>query len=243
MGKKIEPGGILGYNYLTDRVNKNEILFRLKTRAILAVDAISKHYKTTSGLVILDFGSAEGKTLLEMNQLMSDSIFYGVEYSRVLLKSASDLPKNIKIMHGDICNLPAGITEKSFDAVIALACLEHVPDPLYAVREATRVLKKNGLFIATCPEPFWDDFAVKVGLLREDQHECDLDKKKIISVIKNAGLELVDYKRFMWAPISYLPYLKLPVSPHFALRLDSVIERIKILNWLFVNQLVIGRMT
>lgn len=49
----------------------------------------------------------------------------------------------------DIINLP--IDDNSFDAVLCSEVIEHVPNPILALKEITRVLKKDGYLILTAP--------------------------------------------------------------------------------------------
>lgn len=44
---------------------------------------------------------------------------------------------------GDITNID--VQDETFDAVMCIEVLEHVPDPISAMKELTRVLKKEGL--------------------------------------------------------------------------------------------------
>jgi SAM-dependent methyltransferase len=233
------PKGVLNQNYANDRIKKNELHFRLKVRAKCACDAVCRHYHKTSGVQILDFGSAEGKTILEMNRLLPDSLICGIEYSKSLIEAAKKLPDNAFILQGDVCSIPKDIPENTFDIITALACLEHLSNPVDAVKEAFRVLKTQGLLIITCPVPFWDNMANKAGFLKEEHHESVMDKRKLLSVVKEGGFQLVEYKRFMFAPVSFLPYLNIPVSIDFSLAFDDMIQRFKILNLLFVNQVVV----
>jgi SAM-dependent methyltransferase len=49
----------------------------------------------------------------------------------------------------DITNIP--IDDQSFDNVLCSEVLEHVPDSVAALKELTRILKKNGRLILTAP--------------------------------------------------------------------------------------------
>jgi 2-polyprenyl-3-methyl-5-hydroxy-6-metoxy-1,4-benzoquinol methylase len=238
---KQKPKGILGGQYANSRIKKAEMRFRFKTRARIAANTIQKFYKMNSNLQILDFGAAEGKTMLEMNKLLPGSVFWGLEQSEDLVLSAKGMPDNIHLIHADVFDIPNEIKKYSFDVVTALAFLEHIADPLTGVKEAIKILKYNGLFIATCPVPFWDFIAQKTGFLKKDQHESTINKKKLLTLIRNNGLELIEYKRFMWAPLSFLPYLNINLSVRFSLAIDRFIEQLKVLNWLFVNQFVVGK--
>jgi ubiquinone/menaquinone biosynthesis C-methylase UbiE len=58
----------------------------------------------------------------------------------------------------DACDL--GLVAESFDAVISSECIEHTADPLRAVREMCRVLKRPGVLVVTTPNKVWHFSAV-----------------------------------------------------------------------------------
>jgi ubiquinone/menaquinone biosynthesis C-methylase UbiE len=49
----------------------------------------------------------------------------------------------------DITNIPC--SDNSFDAILCTEVLEHLPDPICALKEFSRVLKPNGVLILTAP--------------------------------------------------------------------------------------------
>lgn len=51
--------------------------------------------------------------------------------------------------YGDICNLP--IDDEIFDYVLCTEVLEHVPEPIKAIQELSRICKKGGHIIITTP--------------------------------------------------------------------------------------------
>ena len=68
-----------------------------------------------------------------------------------------------------------------------------------------------------------------------------MNKKLLKSFFIEAGFEILKNNKFMFAPVSFLPYLKINVNPKFSLQLDSVIYSLRIFNFLFVNQYIVGR--
>lgn len=232
--------GVLDSNYAQERLRKPELKFRYRTRARMVFDAAKEFLGKTDNLNIVDYGAAEGLTMLEMNKLFPDSKLLGIEYADDLIAAAPKLPDNLRLVKGDVTALPEEIESESCDLVTALALLEHLPDPHKALAEAYRILRPGGIFVATCPAPMWDHISTSLGLLKDDQHEQEVNKKAFGSFIEGAGLEFAAYRRFMWAPVGFLPYFGIPVNPRFALTVDKIVRAFLIFGPMFVNQCAIG---
>ena len=235
------PDGVLDQNYAHDRMTKPELRWRLATRAAVVVDAARRFLHCQDGLRVLDMGCAEGRTMLEISAQLPHSAFDGVEYATDLVQSAVALPDGIRIWQGDITALPTNISAASYDIVSALAVLEHLSSPVSGVREAQRVLKPGGIFVATSPSPAWDHLSATLGLLKGDAHVSDVSRSFLMGLVREAGLEPLEYRRFMWAPVAFLPYFHIRPSPRLALRVDRMIEALRFLNWMFANQAIIAR--
>jgi ubiquinone/menaquinone biosynthesis C-methylase UbiE len=240
MSKENKSIGVLSSNYAQERLRKPELKFRYKTRARIVFDSVKEFLGKTSNLKIVDYGAAEGLTMLEMDKLFPSSQLLGIEYAEDLIASAPALPENVSLIQGDVTKLPEEIESGSCDLVTALALLEHLPDPYKALTEAYRILRPGGIFVATCPAPMWDHISTTLGLLKDDQHEQEVNKKAFGSYIESAGLNFAGYRRFMWAPISFLPYFGVPVNPKFALTVDRILRACMIFAPMFVNQCAIG---
>ena len=232
--------GVLDQEYAYERKRKKEYIFRYKVRAAWVKKCIENYAQKNKALQILDFGSAEGLTLLELNKYFPDCYFTGIEYSRDLMDMAPNLPLNVKLVQGDITKLKENIRKIKYDVIIALAVLEHLEEPDKALREAFSVLKPGGLFLATAPNPVWDHLATRLNLLN-DHHQVSLTKALLHQLITDAGLIYLDFKRFMWAPVSVLPYFNVNISPHTSLKIDEYMGDLKFMNWLCVNQMIIAQ--
>jgi ubiquinone/menaquinone biosynthesis C-methylase UbiE len=200
-----------------------------------------KHLGRLSPIRLLDLGAADGRTMLEIRDLLGEGEYLGIERSRGLLASSVEMPAGLRLIEGDAERLPDDIMENSFDVVTALALLEHLADPLRAVAEVARVLRPGGIFIATCPVPFWDHVSGRLGLLQEKGHVSSMGKSRLLGTMRSAGLDVLEYRRFMFAPVGFLPYLGVRVPPGRSVGMDRVISGVGVFNWLFVNQCAAAR--
>jgi SAM-dependent methyltransferase len=232
--------GIMGSDYAVGRKSATHLIFRLNVRALTVAEIIKK-YVTARHIRLLDFGSADGQTLIALRRLLDKGEYVGVEASSALISYAPALPDDMRILEGDVNSLPESIPDGHFDAVTALALFEHLMKPSLAAREAYRAIRPGGILVATCPIPFWDTAAGNLGLLKNDQHEGKLDRTGLMKLLADAGFEFLEYRKFMWAPVSFLPYLKIPVGPLFARRLDRLVSGLRVFDWLFVNQCIAVR--
>ena len=233
--------GVLHGTYAREREAKPALRFRLAVRARVVVEAATTHLQNAADVRVLDMGCAEGRTATEICRLLPGSSVDGIEYSEELVAAAVGLPEGVTVRQGDVTALPDGLDAESYDVVSALAVFEHLPAPELAVGEARRILKPGGLLVATSPSPTWGRLAGKLGLLKDETHVLDVDKAVLIRIAQEAGLELVEYRRFMWAPVAFLPYVRAVPPAAAALRVDRVVEAAKLLNWMFVNQAVVAR--
>jgi len=227
--------------YIESRKVKAHLRYRYRARSLAAFSHFMEYGNGSRMPVVVDFGAAEGETLLELARLFKlQGTFTGLEISKDYVMKAPDLPENVRLLVCDITEPHCTVEEGSADMVTAMAVLEHLEKPEAAVGEAYRMLKKGGIFIATCPDPQWERIASCLGLLRDDSHYCCLDRKRLCGTIESSGLSVVLYRLFMWAPLAVLPYFGISLSPQFAMKVDDAVSGARALNLLFVNQLVVA---
>lgn len=234
------PGGVMDASYAAARSRKIHLKFRLRCRAQIVIRAVKKHLPPKT-VRLLEVGAADGRTLLEFASSLQNGEFVGIEYDAGLRAAAVPFPAGVTLLAGDAVLLPQHLPDASFDVVSMLALLEHLNRPEQALQEARRVLCPGGLLVATCPNPFWDALAGRLGSATTDHHVKDIDLCGMRQLIVAGGFEVIEARPFMWAPLAVLPYARIPVGPHFALRLDALMSRIPILRRFFVNAYVVAR--
>ena len=145
------------------------ILRRLRIKKIM--------HHIPKNCILCDFGCGTNAFFLST---IKSSIQLGIGLD---LQLQSQLDRKIKLI---TCNLDENIPLKSntVDVVTSLAVLEHLNNPMKNLREAYRILKKEGLLILTTPTPtskkILEFFAFKLGLLSINtigEHKHYFDKK------------------------------------------------------------------
>lgn len=238
---KAVPRGVMDASYAAGRIKKPHLAFRLRSRALMAADALRRYVPDADKPRLLDLGAAEGAALLETHRLLDARESLGIEYAADLIAAAPTLPSNCRLVEGDVTEPHTAVEVESYDLVTAMAVLEHLAEPVELMRQAYRALRPGGLFVASCPSSVWDNISGALGLHQDEYHEGHFDRARFFALGREAGLEPLEYRRFMWAPIGVLPYARIPVSPQVAARLDGVVRSVRVFNWGFVNQLFVAR--
>lgn len=234
--------GVMDAGYARGRDEKLHLAHRLKVRAAMTVDAFHRLHPRVAEVQVLEMGAADGKTLLQIRELLGGGGHYvGVELSAELLAAAPELPANVELLSGDVQALPGSLEDDRFHLCAALALLEHLDDPLVAVKEAFRVLRPGGVFVASSPNPLWDKIAGHLGMVADEFHTQEITPRRLRDLAHDAGFESIEFRPFMWVVTSFLPYLNVAPEPDLALRIDSLLRRIPFSRLAFVNQAVVGR--
>ena len=145
------------------------------------------------------------------------------------------------MIEGDVTQKNHKIKIAHYDLVSSLAILEHLENPEKLFENAFTALKAGGIFIASCPSPFWDKVSGIIKLHHDEFHAQNFDKKLFVKLSKKVGFRQLQYRKFMSAPIGFLPYLKVNVSPKFSYNFDKALTFFRFLNWTFVNQLFVAQ--
>jgi SAM-dependent methyltransferase len=230
-------------SYALGRVEKMHLNYRYRVRAQVAHDAFVGHVGAPPEAPrVLEMGAAEGRTLLHLRELLGrpGGDYVGVEYADDLIAAAPPLPPGARLIKGDVMDLPDELEGASFDLVTCLAVLEHLPDPAACVAEAWRVLRPGGVFVATCPNPFWDQIAGTFGMVADEHHEVEVTGAYMVELARSAGFARARFRPFMWVFTGVLPYLRVDLDPALSLRVDEAIARLGVLDFSFVNQALVA---
>jgi SAM-dependent methyltransferase len=144
-----------------------------------------------SGRRLLDAGAGELRNkpwCQHLDYLSQDFCQYEGRGDRSGLQSGEWDTSRIDIV-SDITSIPAA--DSSFDVVLCTEVLEHIPDPIAALREFVRILKPGGRMILTapfCSLTHFSPFHFSTGLSKYwyQRHLADLGCK-VIEASPNGG--------------------------------------------------------
>lgn len=107
----------------------------------------------------------------------------------------------LKISSSD--NLP--FASESFDTVCFIACINHIPERIGALKEAYRVLKPGGAVVATMIGRLVGDIGHAIWWYSEDKHRdiaegevMGIDSDEMLHLFNQAGFTRVTVKRFVY---------------------------------------------
>lgn len=109
------------------------------------VTQVLRWYGPQAGASVLDVGCGTG-AVMQLAQTLGYKA-HGIDMSPEALAHCEAKKLTVTLSTAESIAHP----DASFDVVVALDVLEHIPDHAAAVREIARVLKPGGIFVATVP--------------------------------------------------------------------------------------------
>ena len=171
---------------------------------------IAKHFdRFKAGSYFCDLGFGPGVLTAFILEQETSWRAAGVDISKDCLHHAQRLLERKAVLErselsvADVRCLP--YPDDTFDVVVAVEVLEHIPDPEVGLAEAMRVLKPGGYAITALP--------VRLPLL---MHLYDFDTPdEVLALYEKVGLEVVDFekKAFRLQGGSFVDTFALSVNP------------------------------
>lgn len=141
---------------------------------------------------VLDIGYGNG----QIAEKVAPESYYGVDLEPQLLPAArARFPR-----HTFSTELPQG---RRFDRVIALAVIEHTPDPAAFLATCASFLREGGQVVITTPNPTLEwthGLAAKFGVLSHeahDDHQSVVGRRELTAAAEKAGLKVDLFRYFM----------------------------------------------
>jgi len=144
-------------------------------------------------------GTADGAMLHYLQTIYPQYDFTGLESSSELVDIARS--RDINVSQGDARTMP--FDEKSFDAVMMISTIKHIPQYQQVFAECHRVLKDHGILIIAEPTPI----ALWVGIRRGHFDPAYLPNrwslKQMEGHLATAGFQTDAKKKYMLAPFAF----------------------------------------
>ncbi len=150
MEKKHEKETKKIYNRIAKRYHK--LSANHFYNAYLEVPATLSLLKNIKGKKVLDLGCGTGRHTLKIKK--KGAKVWGIDLSQKMIEIAKKEIKDVDFRVGSVYKLP--YKSNFFDVVMAGLVIHYFKDLDKAFREIRRVLKKNGLFIFSSSNPWWE---------------------------------------------------------------------------------------
>ncbi len=93
--------------------------------------------------------------------------------------------------------------DQDYDVIVALAVIEHIPDPVKWLSELVQKLVAGGIMVLTTPHPAMEwihSMGAKIGIFSahaHEQHETLLDARAMSEIADKADLQVTRYSKFL----------------------------------------------
>jgi len=140
----------------------------------------------TPGEKVLDLGCGNGR----FYEVLGNIDYYGVDISEKMIETAKNRYPKAKFQVTDALNLP--FPNNFFDKIFSFAVFHHIPSQefrLQFLKEARRVLKKEGLLILTV----WNLNPCQMILIGGYRRAEDFLKYQIFKILRKLNLDFGDF--------------------------------------------------
>lgn len=196
----------LPYHWLMRKGSKEVQMRKLELVARMAGQALR------SGGRALDLGCGDGKHTSELQRIFQGRLqFTGVDFSERAITYARMLAPHIRFDVQDAKQ--AGFPDASFDLVVSIEVIEHIPIPEVPafLLEIRRLLKPGGVVVLTTPTP---------NRPLDEKHFQHFDENIMRGYLTDAGFEVREVAGFgqtlpPWLDKVYRYFIDLPACWRF----------------------------
>ena len=153
------------------------------------------------GSRVLNVWSRVGDGVPFLRRAFGEFKLINAELSLQMLKASVKLNTGELHVQTSLHELP--FASSSFDVVMSLETLEHVPDPLLFLQEVRRILVPNGVLVMSLP-PSAVEWTSEINNLLKFHHgegpHRFIAPSGVKSMLDEAGLELEDYRGTLFLP-------------------------------------------
>lgn len=176
-------------NYFNETYYVERYLTKLKARPRYTrlIRYLKKYVKTGR---LLDVGCGVGYFLAHAERYYET---YGIDISPTAIQYAKKNTKTSILKVSSVTNLP--FKNNFFSIVTALDVLEHINNPLNALRETNRVMKPEGLLLIRVPNIASLGRTIKKEEwygFKDPTHVSLLSRQEWYNIIRKSGFEVVD---------------------------------------------------
>lgn len=110
----------------------------------------------------------------------------GVDVSEEAVRLASRAAEGCETLQADACALPFG--SGSFDRVVAHHLIEHLEDPVRALREWARVLRDDGILVICTPNRLYPS----PRIFDDPTHVHVYERKELCRLVEESGFQVLE---------------------------------------------------
>lgn len=175
------------YNKKKSEYKKQDNETEIRYQRALELAAIKSDSK------ILDIGCKYAYLRYLLSQKKIKTEYYGIDLLEDVLKEIDGYAPD----YFKACDVSEGIPfpDNTFDYIIALEVLEHLESPTIMLKEVNRVLRNDGEFIISIPNPycFWE---LQANLRKKpdtEGHIASFTHQNISRLLEFIGMKIIDY--------------------------------------------------